>query len=194
MAAARAPEFGDETALLLPPGWASAVTEDGRRFFVDHRNQATQWEAPAGAIAAAAAMASEAEAEPDEPRVLSPPSWAVVPPQPLKDRPARIVVHLRALSNTPRLKKMKFKVPAEKTFHFVVNFLNRQLQGKLPPGERVFAYCSSAFSPAMDETIAVSFCRALVRTLACLEAALLTRCAFRRTSRRALHRATASWR
>ena len=90
----------------------------------------------------------------------------MVPPQPLKDRPDRIVVHLRALSNTPRLKKMKFKVPAEKTFHFVVNFLNRQLQGKLPPGERVFAYCSSAFSPAMDETIAVSFCRA--RSNACL--------------------------
>jgi hypothetical protein len=36
---------------------------------------------------------------------------------------------------------------------FVINFLTRQLSASLPAGDSVFAYCSSSFAPAMDESL-----------------------------------------
>ena len=47
---------------------------------------------------------------------------------PASARPTRVLVHLRAVGSAPRLKKEKFKVPAAKSFAFIVAFLRKQLQ------------------------------------------------------------------
>ena len=87
-------------------------------FKVDHRTQSTSWEAPEGAVPIADAAAAAAAASEAAPAAGGSESTGAVGGSILAvaARPAQIVVHLRALANTPRLKKMKFKVAATKDF------------------------------------------------------------------------------
>ena len=50
---------------------------------------------------------------------------------PIKCTRTQVLVHLRAVGSAPRLKKEKFKVPAAKSFAFIVAFLRKQLQARV---------------------------------------------------------------
>jgi ubiquitin-like protein ATG12 len=65
--------------------------------------------------------------------------------------PTKIVVHFRATGSAPILKQQFFKISASYKFQAVVDFLKKQLA--MGPGESLFLYVNSAFSPAPDEVV-----------------------------------------
>lgn len=85
----------------------------------------------------------------------SPIPAGLLPPQ------GKVTIKVRPIGSTPPLKQSVYKISASQPFHVLVRFIAKQLnktkgrpavQGQ-GPGESLFCYVNTSFSPALDEPL-----------------------------------------
>mmetsp|Transcript_12553 Transcript_12553/g.39850 ORF Transcript_12553/g.39850 Transcript_12553/m.39850 type:complete len:102 (+) Transcript_12553:65-370(+) len=63
----------------------------------------------------------------------------------------KVKIHFKAVGNAPIMRKKTFMINGKEKFRALEVFLRNELG--VPPQERLFLYCDSAFAPSPDEPL-----------------------------------------
>jgi len=72
-----------------------------------------------------------------------------------KKDPSKVIVRFQAVGNAPIMKQNFYTITSSNRFQAVIQFLRKELEWQ--PGEPLFTYIASKFSPAPDDIVSNLF-------------------------------------